>query len=279
MPRVLVAWVPCRRAASSAITTSWTSGPLNGCSKTSASSATGLRAGPSVGASGIGPHLHGLTLRARHGAAHEHQVAIGHELDDRQALLRGALGTHVARAADALEHARRRGRGADRARRALVVRAVGLGARGEVVTLDRALEALALADAGDLDGLTDLEGLDRHGVADHELARLVAELHERLHGRRVDLLEVTEQRLVERFLAHGTEAELYSFIAVGVVGADGGDRARTRFQDRDTLDTAVVEEALGHAELLGEDGGHLGSDDRGGAEGMYAVHQLKASRI
>src|SRR3954466_11752892 len=138
IPRVLVACVPRRRAASSAITTSCTSGPLNGCSKTSASSVTALPP-PRVCASGIGAHLHGRPLRARHGAAHEHQVAVGHQLDDRQALLGHAAAAHATRALDALEHARGGGRGADRARSAHVVRAVGLRAGGEVVALDRAL--------------------------------------------------------------------------------------------------------------------------------------------
>src|ERR1700755_1004821 len=78
MPRVLVACVPWRRAASSAITTSCTSGPLNGCSNTSASSVTALPP-PSVGASGIRTHLHGGAFRARDGAAHEHQVLLGHQ--------------------------------------------------------------------------------------------------------------------------------------------------------------------------------------------------------
>src|SRR4051795_2214994 len=70
IPRVLVACVPWRRAASSATTTSCTSGPLNGCSKTSPSRSTALPP-PSVGAwLGIGPHLHGPALRPRNGAAH-----------------------------------------------------------------------------------------------------------------------------------------------------------------------------------------------------------------
>src|ERR1700755_1200437 len=123
MPRVLVACVPWRRAASSATTTSCTSGPLNGCSKTSASRVTSDPP-PRVGALGIGPHLHGAALGPRNGAADEHQVAVGPELDDGQALLRDATSAHAAGALDALEHARGRGRRADRARGAHVVRAV-----------------------------------------------------------------------------------------------------------------------------------------------------------
>ena len=63
-----------------------------------------------------------------HGAADEQQVAGGVDLDDLEALLGDALVAHLARAADALEHARGVGRGADRARGAHVVRAVRLRA-------------------------------------------------------------------------------------------------------------------------------------------------------
>ena len=52
------------------------------------------------------------------------------------------------------------------------------GPRREVVALDRALEALALRGAGDLDLLADLERLDGDRVADRQLAGLVAELDE-----------------------------------------------------------------------------------------------------
>src|SRR3954451_1784751 len=182
LPRVLVECVPWRRAASSARTDSCTSASWNSAPNAASSRAT-LVVPPRTGALAIGPHLHDAVARAGDGAAHEQQVLAGAHVDDGQPALGHALGAHVARSADALEHARRRGRRADRARRAHVVRAVALGAGRVVVALDRALEALALRDAGDLDGLADREGLDRHGVPDHELAGLVAELLERAHGR------------------------------------------------------------------------------------------------
>src|SRR4051794_29638632 len=107
MPRVLVACVPCRRAASSATTHSCTSGPLKVAPKTSASSST-VSSCPRMGALGIRPHLHGPALGSRHRAADEHQIAIGQELDDLEALLGHAAAAHPARALDALEDARRR---------------------------------------------------------------------------------------------------------------------------------------------------------------------------
>src|ERR687887_118618 len=219
MPRVSVAWVPRRRAASSATTTSCTSGPLKAAPNTSASSLSFL-VEPRIGASAIGAHLHGAALGPRNGATDEHQVLVGDQLDDRQALLGHAAVAHLARAADALEDARRRRRGADRARRAHVVRAVRLGTGVEVVAFDRALEALALGDAGDLHGLADLEVLDGDGVAHRELADLVAELDQVAHGRDAGLLEVPELALREGLLADGAEAELDGLIAVGLVGAD-----------------------------------------------------------
>src|SRR5690242_14890579 len=177
MPRVRVACVPWRRAASSATTTSCTSGPLNGAPKTSGSRSSLSEPSPRTGAKtalGIGADLHGRTLRARNGAADEHQVLGGDELHDREALLGDALVAHLAGALHALEDPRRGRRRADRPRGADVVRAVRLRARLEAVTLDRALEALALGGAGDLDDLADLEGVHGHRVADRDLAGLVA---------------------------------------------------------------------------------------------------------
>src|SRR6476620_2961471 len=108
LPRVLVDAVPWRRALSSARTDSWTSGPLKRAPKAASSSLTFLVfAAPRSGASAIGPHLHHAVARARHGAPHEQQVVVGVHAHDLEALLGHALVAHLARAADALEDARR----------------------------------------------------------------------------------------------------------------------------------------------------------------------------
>src|SRR3954462_8936108 len=159
-PRVLVDDVPCRRALSSARTDSCTSGPLKRGPKAVSSRSTPV-APPRTGALAIGAHLHDAVARSGDRAADHQQVVGGVDADDVQAALRDALVAHLARTAQALEHARGVGGGADRARRAHVVRAVRHGAAGEVVALDGALEALALRDARDLDLLAGLEGLDR----------------------------------------------------------------------------------------------------------------------
>src|SRR3954469_8497220 len=174
-PRVFVDEVPWRRALSSAVTVSWTSAMWNSSPNTPSSRST-VPVLPRYGALGIGADLHCPALGARHGAAQQEQVLVGDHVDDGEALLGHALVAHLARAADSLEHAGRGGGRADRARGAHVVRAVGDGAAAEVVALDRALEALALRGAGDLDLLTDLERLDGDRLADGQLAGVVAEL-------------------------------------------------------------------------------------------------------
>src|SRR3954471_9089158 len=200
LPRVLVAWVPWRRAASSARTDSCTSGSWDSAPRAASSSVTFLLAAPRTGALAIGPYLHHAIARAGHGAAHEQQVLGRADVDDGDAALGDALVAHLAGEAHPLEHARGRGRGADRARRAHVVRAVALGPGLEPVALDRALEALALRGPGDLDLLAGLEGLDRDGLADQQLAGLVAELHDVLHRRRVGLAQMAELGLREVLL-------------------------------------------------------------------------------
>src|SRR5215218_1130432 len=254
LPRVLVAAVPCRSAFSSARTTSCTSGPLNLTAKTASSSVTAPP--PILEALGIGTDLHRAAARAGYGATDEQQVFLRDDLDDLEALLRDALVAHLARAADALHHACRPGGRADRARGPHVVRAVRLRAGGKSVALDRALEALALRGPGDLDLLTGLEDLDGDGLADLQLAGLVAKLDEMAMRGGVGLLEVAQLGARELLLAAGAESQLDGLVAVAVMRTDTGDRARAGLEHGDALDAAVIEEALGHAELLGEDRSH-----------------------
>src|SRR3954454_25355199 len=255
LPRVFVNDVPRRRALSSARTDSWTSGPLKRAPKATSSRST-LPEPPSTLALAIGAHLHHAVARPGDRAADHQQVVAGVDAHDLEAALRDALVAHLARPADALEHARGVGGGADGARRAHVVRAVADGAAGEVVALDGALEALALRDAGDLDLVAGLEGLDRDGLPDGELAGLVTELDEVLHRRRVGLAQVAELGLREVLLARRAERELDGLVAVAVERADPGHRTGARLEHRDALDAPVLEEELRHAELLGEDRGH-----------------------
>src|SRR3954469_8546613 len=255
LPRVLVDAVPWRRALSSARTDSWTSGPWKRAPKATSSRST-LPEPPSTLALAIGAHLHHAVARPGDRAADHQQVVAHVDAHDLEAALRDALVAHLARPADALEHARGVGGGADRTRRAHVVRAVAHGAAGEVVALDRALEALALRDAGDLDLLAGLEGLDRDGLTDGQLAGLVAELDDVLHRRRVGLAQMPELGLGDVLLAYRAERELDGLVAVAVERADPGDGTRAGLEHRDALDAPGLEEQLGHPELLGEDRRH-----------------------
>src|SRR5580765_8193988 len=117
------------------------------------------------------PDLEQATLRPGNGALDEQQVPLRVDGMNDEADLGPALSAHTAGHLDALEDARRRCRRTDRARLADVVRAVRHGATREVVALDRALEALADADAGDLHRVARLEHLDRHGFTDDGLRR------------------------------------------------------------------------------------------------------------
>src|SRR3954467_3118463 len=78
LPRVLVECVPWRRAASSARTDSWTSGPLKRARKPASSGGAGLGP-PGILASGIGAHLDDAVARAGDRAADQHEVLGGVE--------------------------------------------------------------------------------------------------------------------------------------------------------------------------------------------------------
>src|SRR5439155_14902680 len=123
-------------------------------------------------------HLHEAVLGARDRALDQQEVPLDVDVVHDQAELGDALAAHAAGHLDALEDARRRCRRADRARLADVVRAVRPGAGAEVVALDRALEALADADAGDLDLVARREDLDGDRLADDAAVDRSAELDE-----------------------------------------------------------------------------------------------------
>src|SRR5947209_3427426 len=213
---------------------------LKEASKAPASRAT--EPPPSRGAClGIGTHLHRAALGPGHGAAQQQQVLPGDDLDHGQPALGDPPAAHATRAADAAKDARGRSRGADRAWRAHVMRAVRLGTAGKVVALDRALKALALGLARDLDAVADLEGVHGHGLSDQELAGLVAELRQVTVGGGVRLAQVTELGLRERLLLAAPEGELHGLVAVALDGADRRDRTRTGFEDGHPLDASIVE--------------------------------------
>src|SRR6185295_4644832 len=90
------------------------------------------------------------------------------DLDDLQIARGHAIAAHPPRRAHALDDARGKRRRADRAGRAVEHRAVRRRAAAEVVALHDTLEALAAADADDVDALAVLE----HAADEHLIAGL-----------------------------------------------------------------------------------------------------------
>src|SRR5205085_5682729 len=129
-------------------------------------------------------------------APDQQQVALRVDLDHLEAALGDTAAAHAAWHAGSLEHTGRVGAGADRARRAYVVGAMGYRSAMKVVAADRAREALADPGARDLHLLARLEGLDGHRVADLRLLLAaevgVAELDHGAKRPRAGLLQVSD---------------------------------------------------------------------------------------
>jgi hypothetical protein len=69
-------------------------------------------------------------------------------------------------------------------------------------------------------------------------------------GLAAGLGQVTLGRLVHELLADVTEAQLNGGVAVGAVGFELGNPARTRLDHGDRDGSAFVVEELGHAQFL-----------------------------
>src|SRR6187549_1796042 len=98
------------------------------------------------------------------GAADVEQVVLGIDLRNAKVLDRDLIATHPAAHAHALHDARREGRRADGAGRAVEHRAVRLASAAESVALDDALEAFALRLADHVDRVAGLEDVDLHTI-------------------------------------------------------------------------------------------------------------------
>src|SRR5262249_61873580 len=123
--------------------------------------------------------------------------------------------------------------------------------------LDCARDALADPDAGDLDRVARLEGLDRDRLADDELAS-PAELDEVAMRFDAGLLQVADLGLRDLALGDGLERELDGLVAVGLDGLDLDHGARARLDDGDGgHDAALLVEELRHPELSADDALHL----------------------
>src|SRR5262245_61698961 len=153
---------------------------LDSAANTAGSSATSFAAAPVTSRSGafgaalaaMGPflpHLDDAVPRPRHRTLDEQQILLRVDVVDDKADLRDPLAAEATGHAHALEHARRRRRGAHGAGLADVVRAVRLRAAMKPVALDRARKALADRGTCHLHRIPGLERLDGHRVAHRQL--------------------------------------------------------------------------------------------------------------
>ena len=188
-------------------------------------------------------------------AADEQQVALGVALDDLQVERRRAHVSELAGHAHALEHARRRGAGTDRARRPVtLVIAVRRALAGEVVALHHAGEAVALADAGHVDPLAGCEHVGLHDLAELEAGEVDdAQLGEVLRGVGVRRLQVAELGLRQALRLGLAEGELHRGVAVALRGLDLDHATGPGLDDGDRDDPVPLVEDLGHAELSAQD--------------------------
>src|SRR5439155_3355471 len=130
-----------------------------------------------------------------------------------------------------------------------------LRAAAELVTLDEALKALALAGAGHIDELARGEdlGLDL-------LSRLnpgvIADLHDVPVRFEVCLLELAQPRAVEPAFLDRSECDAHSLVAVLLGRAQAKNSARARLEHRHRGGRAIGVEKLGHAQLFGQETFH-----------------------
>src|SRR4030095_2521371 len=171
------------------------------------------------------------------GPLDQNQVLLGVDRVHAQTDLRHPLCAHVTRHPHALEHARRRRRGTDRARLADVVRAVRRRTAAEVVPLDRPGEALSDRDAGNLDPVAWLEALHRDSLARGELAR-AADLDQPTVGADAVLAQVAQLRLRQLAFGDLVVGELDGVVTVRVLGPHGDDRAGPGLNHRYRRDAA-----------------------------------------
>ena len=196
-------------------------------------------------------HEHEAAGRAGDRTLDQQQAALGVALDDLEVERGDARVAHLAGHLHALEHARRRGAGADRAgRTVLLVVTVRRALAGEVVTLHHAGETAALADAGHVDPLAGGEHVGGDDLPELEAREIVdAQLGEVALRRTARGLEVTELRFVEPRGLGLAERDLHGGVAVALRRPELHDATGPGFDDAHRDDPVLVVEDLGHAEL------------------------------
>src|SRR5690606_39220960 len=268
--RVFCALVPERAALRYATTTWCTRSCLNSRPNTSSDTDNGFPLPTMASSITISSSLRRAAdddvaaRSARHRTLDRDQALVGVDLDHDQVLDRAAHVAHVARHLLAGEHAARRLALADGARGAVRPRvAVRRVAHGEVVALDRALEALALGDAGHVDLLAHLEHVGAQLAADLVVADFVVgdpELPQPAAGLDLCLGVVPGQRLGQQRSATAAGGNLHGGVAVRLDGLDLGDAVRRRLDQGHRGGHAILGEDPAHAALAANDPDAHGSN-------------------
>ena len=133
---------------------------------------------------------------------------------------------------------------------------MGVALDSGAVALDNALEAVALADAGDIHPVALRKRLAGDDVA-HVQALAVSQaelLQFLLQHALASLLQMSQFRLGELALGHVLVAQLNGVVAVLLLGLLLHHSAGARLNDGDRDDAARFVEDLRHADLLADDG-------------------------
>ncbi len=205
--------------------------------------------------------LHGdeAVLWAGNGAADDEHIQLRIDLDDLKVLDGDGLAAHLARAAGALEDTA--GISARAAGTDVTVdgaAAVGLALDGKAAALDDALVAVALAGAGHVNEIADLEHIGLDDGAELQLAAIVeVELAQVLLGGNAGLVEMADFRLGQLLFSHVLKAQLNSLITILFGGLLLRNDTGARFDHGDRDHTAVFVEDLRHANFFADDCFHV----------------------
>src|SRR5574338_1194487 len=193
-------------------------------------------------------HRHDAVARAGNGSAHEEQVALRIHLDDGEPQFRVAARALVARHPLALDDARRVGARSDGARLPVARVAVAGRPAAKAMAMHHALEATALAGAGDLDHSARGEDVHLHlGARRRRVAGEGKFPHYRrrcIEARRLGMAELGPGGARGALRA---EAQLHAAVAAA------HDAAGPGFNDGDRHRGAVFRKDPGHPELAADE--------------------------
>ena len=161
---------------------------------------------------------------------------------------------HLAAHAEALKHTCWVRAGADRTwlTQTVVLTVSRLAYATETMTLDDALETMALRGADDVNEINVREEVDGDDVTELILLLITLEFGEVLHRSYTCLLEVTHYWLRDMLLSSLLEADLYSFITILLDRLDLSHNTRTYFNNSAWHVLAISTEDGSHSDFFAQ---------------------------